>query len=80
MSAPNYQASNDDTIVPNKANHANGSGSSGNDDELHRYVTEDQPRKAKMGIAEGAGAPARPVRGQATDGLIVSSLTSVPKN
>lgn len=75
MSAPNYQASNDDTIVPNKSgfaatNDGHGSGSGSNDDDLHRYVTDDVPRKAKMGIADGAGAPPRQARG---DGILVSS-------
>jgi len=73
MSAPNYQASNDDTIVPNKSgfaatNDGHGSGSGSNDDDLHRYVTDDVPRKAKMGIADGAGAPPRQARG---DGILI---------
>jgi hypothetical protein len=78
MSAPNYQASNDDTIAPHKSGfssgNAYGSGStSGNEEDLHRYVTDDEPRKAKMGIADGAGAPPRQQKPKPTDGLIVSS-------
>lgn len=74
MSAPNYTPSNDETIVHGngKSSHAGGSGSAGHDDELHRYVTDDQPRQGKMGIAEGAGAPPRQIRGKPAEGLIVS--------
>lgn len=72
MSAPNYQASNDDTIAPGK----NGSGShdTAPEDDLHRYVTDDQPRQKRM-IADGQGAPARMVRGEAApEGIMVSLL------
>lgn len=74
MSAPNYQPSNDDTIVNNgKGQHMSPAGSgSGHDEELHRYVTDDQPRQAKM--QQGPVGPAQGTpKGKAPgEGIIVS--------
>lgn len=65
MSAPGYKASIDGTTVNG------GNGKQNQDEELHRYVTEDQPRQPKMSTAAAAAAARTP------DGslIIVQPLT-----
>lgn len=78
MSAPNYQSSNEDTIAPANTKAYGASGNNAHDDDLHRYVTDDQPRQPKMGIAEGAGAPPRQVKGAGQPDALMVSLKHVP--
>ena len=71
MSAPSYQPPTDGTTI-----NGNGKAPQHNDEDRHRYVTEDHPRQQRIdGKQSMSGARAGAVGISGEGGLIVSALS-----